>query len=180
MECPICKHSEVEKNSQSCPKCHSNLQAFQVLESIEKKLKHRKYFIYFLSAFVLILMAAWSFTDTTAGDKLLLDQTRQLYKDSLTEQQNRVEELTVEFEEMELSNVILGEKLKTFEFIQSSVGGELPDEDYHVHVVKKGESLWSIAEEYHSDGNRHKEIAGHNELNDPHFIAVGDTVIIKK
>ena len=156
MECPVCRQGEVEEISQSCPQCHSNVQAFQVLESIEKKLKSRKYFIYFLSAFVLILIAAWSFTNSTSGDKLLLDQTRQLYKDSLTEQQSRFDELTVEFEEMELSNVILGEKLKTFEFIQSSADGESPEEDYHVHVVKKGESLWSIAEEYHSDGNRQR------------------------
>ena len=180
MECPVCKHSEVDKNALSCPKCQSNLQAFTVLESIEKKLKSRKYFIYFLSALLLILIGAWSLFDTRAGDKLLLNQTNVQYKDSLSKQNYRIEELTVVLQEMELANVSLGEKIKSFEVIENSVDGESADRDYHIHIVKKGESLWSIAEEYHSDGNRHGEIAGHNELNDPHFIAVGDTVIIKK
>ncbi len=180
MECPVCKHSEVKENALSCPKCHSNLQAFTVLESIEKKLKSRKYFIYFLSTLLLILIATWSFSETTERDKAAVDQNTMQYTDSLSKQKSTIEQLTVELQEMELSNASLGEQLKAFEVIDVIVEGESTEKDYHVHIVKKGETLWSIAEEYHSDGNKHEEIASHNELNDPHFITEGDTVIIKK
>jgi len=39
--------------------------------------------------------------------------------------------------------------------------------------------MWGISKTYHGHGFKHKEIAGHNELNNSKDIKVGDTLIIR-
>ena len=95
-------------------------------------------------------------------------------------QKSEIEGLSSEVESLKESNAQLAEQITTIEVLEMAEDGETIEKDYHVHIVKQGESLWSIAEKYHDDCFKHEEIAGHNELNDPHFIEVGDTVIIKK
>ena len=48
------------------------------------------------------------------------------------------------------------------------------------HVVKKGESLWKIAEQYYGDGNLYKKIFEANQdiLSDPNLIKVGQKLRI--
>jgi nucleoid-associated protein YgaU len=47
-------------------------------------------------------------------------------------------------------------------------------------VVKKGESLWKIAEQYYGDGNLYKKIFEANQdiLSDPNLIKVGQKLRI--
>lgn len=180
MECPVCKHKKVEVDALNCPKCQSNLQGFRALESIEKERNRWKKIIYFLCFLVVILLLAWSFSNPKSGDELLESETNSQFLDSLTKQKTMIEDLTSELQKMDSVNFLLSEQIESFDVVAISKDGESEEKSYHVHIVKKGETLWSIAEEYHSDGFRHEEIAGHNELNDPHYITVGDTVIIKK
>jgi nucleoid-associated protein YgaU len=48
------------------------------------------------------------------------------------------------------------------------------------HVVKKGESLWKIAEQYYGDGSLYKKIFEANQdiLSDPNLIKVGQKLRI--
>ena len=47
----------------------------------------------------------------------------------------------------------------------------IPSESpYTLYTVKKGDSLWAIANRLLGDGNRHKEIAQANGLSDPYII----------
>jgi nucleoid-associated protein YgaU len=48
------------------------------------------------------------------------------------------------------------------------------------HEVKKGETLWKIAEHYYGDGNLYKKIfeANRDVLNDPNVIRVGQKLRI--
>jgi nucleoid-associated protein YgaU len=48
------------------------------------------------------------------------------------------------------------------------------------HEVKKGETLWKIAEQYYGDGSLYNKIfeANRNILNDPNLIKVGQKLRI--
>lgn len=56
---------------------------------------------------------------------------------------------------------------------------EKDGDDVTLHIVREGETLWSISEKYHGHGFAHDDIADHNEMNDPHLVSPGDTIIIK-
>ncbi|MGY8953495.1 MAG: LysM peptidoglycan-binding domain-containing protein [Flavobacteriales bacterium] len=179
MECPVCHHKQVEEDALNCPNCNSNLQGFRVLDIIEQEQKRWKIMLYILGGFLLFIIAVWAMRDQLIEEGVSMDKTS-LYKDSLALQRSEIEGLSSEVQSLKESNAQMAEQIKEFEVIEMAVEGESLEKDYHVHIVKQGESLWSIAEKYHDDGFKHEEIAGHNELNDPHFIEVGDTVIIKK
>ena len=101
-------------------------------------------------------------------------------QEKISAQAQTISDLESEKEVLAMRNNELEKQVQSFEVIEMSEDGKSIEQDYLVHVVKEGESLWSIAEEYHSDGFKHDEIAGHNDLSDPHYIKAGDTVIIKK
>lgn len=46
------------------------------------------------------------------------------------------------------------------------------------HKVKRGESLWVIAQQYYGDGNRYMEIARANKLTNPSLLRVGQMLTI--
>lgn len=48
------------------------------------------------------------------------------------------------------------------------------------HVVKEGESLWSIAQLHFGDGFRASELASLNGLQDAGLIVVGETLVLEK
>lgn len=49
-------------------------------------------------------------------------------------------------------------------------------ETSRVHVVKKGDTLWDIAEAYFGDGNQYKRLAAINNLGNPNLIFVGQEI----
>ncbi len=179
MECPVCHHKQSEEDALKCPNCRSNLEGFKVLDTIEQEQKRWKMLVYILSGILLVVIAGWTRSGRLIEEEVLMDKTS-LYEDSLALQKLEIEGLSSEVQSLKKSNAQMAEQITTIEVLEMSEDGETIEKDYHVHIVKQGESLWSIAEKYHDDGFKHEEIAGHNELNDPHFIEVGDTVIIKK
>jgi len=47
-----------------------------------------------------------------------------------------------------------------------------------VHTVTKGETLWSISQQYFSDGNQWEKIAEVNKITNPNQIEVGQNIVI--
>ena len=45
-----------------------------------------------------------------------------------------------------------------------AVAGTKPAEDYHIHTVVHGDTLWAIAKKYLGNGSRYKEIVSLNGL----------------
>lgn len=67
--------------------------------------------------------------------------------------------------------------------IEEETGGQLTDATSTValpttHIVKAGESLWTIAENYYSSGFNYVDIAKENNLSNPSAIEVGQKLTI--
>ena len=180
MECPVCHHANVEPGSTNCPTCDSELKGFHELHGAEEeRLKHKRT-LRMLVIVVILLGLSW------AASSLMLNEEENSIKSEesqfeqiIAERNKSISELQLENSKLAEENSALQEQVQSFEVIEYGEDGESIEKDYTVHVVKEGESLWSIAEEYHADGFKHEEIAGHNDLTDPHYIKVGDTVVIK-
>jgi|TARA_B110000483_G_scaffold242368_1_gene328009 nucleoid-associated protein YgaU len=181
MECPVCHQPNLAEEITRCPNCKSELTGFKELAAAESERDKRKKTVKKLIALSVLIVIGWGvsasmmskYASTSEGEKTLIQQ-------KIESQAQNIIDLKAENEALAMRNDVLEEQFLSVEVIELSEDGETIEKDYLVHVVKEGESLWSIAEEYHSDGFKHEEIAGHNELNDPHYIKVGDTVIIKK
>ena len=48
-----------------------------------------------------------------------------------------------------------------------------PQQDYHIYVVKKNDSLFSIAERFLGDGNLYPVLARINNISDPNKLKPG-------
>lgn len=47
------------------------------------------------------------------------------------------------------------------------------------YIVKQGDTLWDIANKYLNDGNKYKELATYNNIENPNLIKVGQIIKIK-
>lgn len=181
MECPVCHQSDLAKEATNCPKCESELKGFSELDAAEEERNKRKKSVNILLTIALFIGLGWIMSATMMSPKVDSSADNETsFQEKINTQAQIISDLQSEKEVLAMRNNELEEQVQSFEVIEMSEDGESIEQDYVVHVVKEGESLWSIAEEYHSDGFKHDEIAGHNELSDPHYIKVGDTVIIKK
>ncbi|MBD77781.1 MAG: hypothetical protein CL840_02415 [Crocinitomicaceae bacterium] len=181
MECPVCNDSELGDGASSCPKCQSELSGFNELTAAERERAKHKRYIMGLGIVALLLGISWIASTSMKNDTASMAMSNDEKNSQVIEEQKQlITSLQGQVTELTTQNMELAEHIQTFEVVEMSEDGESIESDYHIHVVKEGESLWSIAEEYHADGFKHDEIAGHNDLNDPHYIKVGDTVIVKK
>ena len=181
MECPVCHQSDLAKEATNCPKCESELKGFSELAAAEVERDKRKKSVNILLTIALLIGLGWIMSATMVTPKFEKSSNDEVSsQEKISAQAQTISDLESEKEVLAMRNNELEEHFQSFEVIELSEDGKSIEQDYVVHVVKEGESLWSIAEEYHSDGFKHDEIAGHNDLSDPHYIKVGDTVIIKK
>ena len=174
MSCPLCKAPDVSEDASSCSACGSDLSTFKHLKVIVKNRSTMKITNLTLAGMLLLALAGLGFTymsAETAPPKPepapVVDNTEM--EQRLAKKDEQIAELTAELDELTAT--------------LNSAEDDTEDSDYNgkftVHIVQKGESMWGISETYHGHGFKHEDMAGHNELDDPHFIKVGDTLIIR-
>ncbi|MDX1683354.1 MAG: LysM domain-containing protein, partial [Phycisphaeraceae bacterium] len=56
--------------------------------------------------------------------------------------------------------------------------GPAPQPATDTYKVKKGDTLWSIAQRHYGDGKRWREIASANNISDPGKLRVGQTLTL--
>jgi len=170
----VCKATEVSEDAPSCSVCGSDLSAFKDLKVIVKNRSTMKITALALGFMLLLAMAGLGFTymdDETVqpAPELadVIDNTKMAEK--LAKKDAQIAKLTAELDELTAT--------------LNSAENDTEDSDYNgkftLHIVQKGESMWGISKTYHGHGFKHKEIAGHNELNNSKDIKVGDTLIIR-
>jgi nucleoid-associated protein YgaU len=177
MDCPVCQNSQIEEGASSCSGCRSDLSAFTHLKAEEKErngLRKSRLILFIVLGLVLVSWAGTYATRSPEGPpaaesellkKTTKDKDRQIseLKAKIEEQQSKIEQL-----ESELTGL-----LTSLEKAADKEG------NVTMHVVQKGETLWKISEKYHGNGLKHTHIAEHNKMDQPHYLKVGDTILIK-
>ncbi|UTW61841.1 LysM peptidoglycan-binding domain-containing protein [bacterium SCSIO 12741] len=178
MECPVCQHQHVAEDATHCPECNSELSGFEFIKQSKSERRIRKRYLFSLSGIAILLFSGWVVSSTipegTERQELETQVTGPTSEEIL---EAKIEELRTTISEQQKEI----ERLETVVHDYQALDLEMQegDNNYSVHVVKEGESLWSISEMYHGHGHEHDNIADHNEVNNPHHIKPGDTVVIK-
>lgn len=184
--CPICQQEQVDKEVMHCPECDSDLTAFSHLNQISENTNRLSKTIKVLFVVLLLAIVGWGFTyyntstDNTSTDNAVsIEETSPPANQAADEIEILEKSLAAKDEEItKLSN-----KLKELHAtIESSVNDQIVEDSegvHKLHIVKAGESLWSISELYHGHGFKHHHIAGSNEISNPDHIQAGDTLEIQ-
>lgn len=180
MNCPICKNEELEAGASQCSACSSDLSAFNLIGEVSNQQSMLKRLSTILGILVLLVAFGWVFTSMTGSTEVAATEQPVAVE---TEAAPEVEELNkaIEAKDSEIAELKaeLSELFATIESAKSDIEVEDGEGGHTLHIVREGESLWSISEKYHGHGFKHDHIANHNELNDPHYIEVGDTIVVK-
>jgi hypothetical protein len=180
MNCPICKSEKVEDTATECPECESDLTTFALITDVSKERSSLRKATTFLAVLMLLILTGWAFTYYQGkADAAVVEQAT--LPDNLAADEVEILEkaLTVKDDEIAKLNTQLAELHATIESSAHDVTIEDSDGIHKLHIVEVGESLWSISELYHGHGFKHHHIAGHNEVNNPNHIEVGDTLVIQ-
>ena len=179
MDCPVCKNAQVEEGATQCPECSSDLSSFNLIHQITKQRGGLRKTSLILSIVLLLALGGWGATTymNMSGSGTATPADAEEAQAPADDDNAQVSELNAQVEkqkgEIEQLTSELEELLATIEAGVDEKG------DFKIHVVQEGESLWSISEEHHGEGHKHAHIADHNEIDNPHYIKVGDTIIIK-
>lgn len=176
----------------------------QELEKIVRQKRNAAQAGLFLSVIVVVLTAGWLYLYGTmnsspkAGDGQIVvssDSIRNLTY-SLKEQLNEIEYQKTEIEGLKTQ---LDALLSDSSDVNKPEGGkegamvEPPKSNVkektveaanvasnaEYHVVKPGESLWSIAVEHFGDGYKSRDLVAVNNISDANQILVGETLLLK-
>ena len=185
MKCPVCQTTGLTREINECPNCQADLQAYSLLWALKKK---RKYGIGLLiSLFVLALLfcLAWLFVPIEGND-FKSDENRK-------QSENEIQVFTAENELLMKSLNDSEAIIKHQDSIIAHLEGELAQmkksasaevatskELFQSHIVKKGETLFEIAEVFYGDGFDYKRIAKDNSLSNPDIILTGQSLKVYK
>ncbi len=177
MDCPVCQNAQIEEGVSRCSECNSDLSAFALITEVENKRSGLRKTRTILLIILLLAVVGWAGTFATLSQPGAKEVEQGVVKDEADAKDEQISDLMAQVAvQKEKIEQLDGELVGLLATIESGV-----DEsgNFTVHVVQEGESLWKISEKYHGDGLKHKHIADHNEIDHPHYIQVGDTIIIK-
>ncbi len=181
MNCPVCKASELEDGVASCSECGSNLSTFNQINEIKSRFSMMKKVSITVGVVLFAAVATLSFmqmnpgsttdsgSDTTDSDGSIESTDTKDLQDQIEDRDLQITDLKREIDEL----------LATMGSANEDI--DITDEEgsYTIHIVEKGESLWSISEKYHGHGHQHAELADYNKLENPRVLRAGDTIIVR-
>ena len=180
MNCPICKNEGLEAGASNCSSCGSDLSAFHIIGEVSNQQSMLKRLSSILAILILLIAFGWVFTSMTGSGEVTATELPSVEPvGAAAELEELTKTLATKDAEIAELKAELSELFATIESSKSAVEVEDEEGSHTLHIVKEGESLWSISEKYHGHGFKHNHIADHNELNNPHYIKVGDTIVVK-
>lgn len=185
MKCPICQTTGLASEINECPNCQADLQAYRLLWSLKKKLKYGIGLLIFLFVLALLFCLAWLFAPIEGND-FKSDENREQPENEIlvfTAENERLikslndSEAIIKHQDSVISH-LEGELSQMKE--SASAEGAISKELFQVHIVKKGETLFEIAEVFYGDGFNYKRIAKDNSLSNPDIILTGQRLKVYK
>lgn len=174
MECPLCKHTGLDANTDICPSCKADLTAYHTLDVLEasyKKQKNTSLLLLLLFIVAVIACAAIFFLSGAENMSKETEETLASYETKVQELTNQNQTLNKQISELKAENSQLKKEKKK---------EAVAEQEQIVHIIKDGESLFGIAQKYLGDGKLYPRIAKLNGIDDPDLIIVGTEIIIKK
>ncbi len=185
MKCPVCQTTGLAREINECPNCHADLQAYSLLWSLNKKRKYGLGLLIFFFILAVLFCLAWLFAPIEGND----------FKNDVNREQfeNEIQVFTAENDQLMKSLHDSEAIIKHQDSVISHLEGELSQmkksvsadvatskDPYQVYIVKKGETLFEIAEASYGDGFGYKRIAKDNSLSNPDIILTGQRLKIYK
>ncbi len=173
MNCPVC-NTQIEADARECPQCHSNLEAHKHVENVGKMIKTQKMTIIIISIVLVLcvvgLIMNFVFSDSNKGE---LDQLK-AENHSLTE-----EVVLLKTNISELNQQVVDLKKKRSEQLAQEPEKEVTiPKNSSTYIVKKGDTLWDIAQAMYGDSFQWERIASANNISEPKLLQVGTKLII--
>ncbi|MEQ9186364.1 MAG: LysM domain-containing protein [Cryomorphaceae bacterium] len=184
MNCPICDDPNIPEGAESCANCGSDLRAFHDIQRVQDQRRNYKTLSLVFGVLAILLVSYVIAFRFVAPDPIQNDAgehaTMAMASDATAAPNpSEMDELKSQLIEKDAEIVTLQSEIAQLEATMQSSFDDVKDKDHTIHVVKEGETLWSISEMYHGHGFEHATIAGHNEVNNMDHIEVGDSIIIK-
>lgn len=197
MDCPVCKTSGIDDKASRCPNCGSDLTLFRYLENIRKNWKSKRYGINTLAIILLLFVIGVS------GGMIYWQDSIQSNKDFNTEEINKLrgEVERLENEKNNLMRTIIELRSGSKEGAESNNEGlettadestrqpnkqqseppvaQDPAPRWTIHIVKPGETLFSIARKEYGNGHKYKKIMKDNDIQNS-SIKIGQRLKIEK
>lgn len=174
MECPLCEHTGLDANTDICPSCKADLTAYHSLDVIEtsyKKQKNTSLLLLLLFIVALIACAAIFFLNRGDGVSTEAEEKMAACETMVQELNTKNQALQQQISDLKAENAQLQE-------VKEEEPAAEPEPT--THIIKEGESLFAIAQQYLGDGKLYPQIAKSNGIDDPNMIIAGTEIIIKK
>lgn len=160
--CPICNTvglTDYTKSNVVCPQCNSDLKPFMLLHSVSAPKKYKVAVLTFFGVSLLSIVLLGLFLTSNSEKKELIAKNAVLH--NRISQIQSIDMATTEEKDLE-PEVNIQHKDVTIQY-----------------VVRKGDSLYKIAQFFYNDGTRYTKIEKDNNLAHPHVLRVGQVLKIK-
>ncbi len=196
MECPVCKTTIDSNNQNQCPGCSTDMEIFYALSRIERKSLKQKGWIAALSLLLLLVMVgviAYYFltiipiAEYKSSADLQASQLRETVLKLESENQSLVEgmlALDVQIDSLKSQlNILQATSIAARPEAKADIAKTAPKDNSNaeeiIHVVKKGESLLTLAIRYYGRKEEFVRIMKDNNLKNSDHIWIGQRLKIK-
>lgn len=207
MECPVCKASGIKKGSPRCPRCNSDLEVFEQIDTIEEggsgstAALMLAYFLVLVSIIAFVLFYFFAYKDAKAAADVNQTKTRQLTEqiDQLKTENDQYLQQIIDLRTRlgsgnDVSDVSVKPKKEEPIQVQPSQNASSQRQTpvsqpkqieqtksqggVIYHEVKPGESLRRISKKYFGDTEMYNKILKDNNIKTPDQIYPGQKLKI--
>lgn len=201
MDCPVCKTTGIKNGTTTCPKCHSDIEVFELINKINGDRQGSSIWSWILGVFLVLALTGWALTyyyydnaeknknvivDEQINKQLIQIQKLKSNNDALLltilEQKKQIEGTTTPVSSSATKDVPEKKQAKNEPLTVSQttqlIKGEKPGLYYY--KIAKGESLQIIAEKIYGDKSQYTKIMKDNNIVNPDQVEVGKKLKIYK
>jgi len=171
MDCPICEYKGLEDDAMKCPACNADVSAYRALDAVEASFqKQKKRTLLFIILFFIAMMGCFAIYVICC-----INNNAEEEKAKLAVSEAAMETLSTENQQLKATVENLQAENKQLQ--ETAV--KQPKQREVTHLIKSGETLFSITKKYLGNGWLYPELASENGITDPDYITPGQILVIK-